>query len=83
MPVNLGILDLRPLAVSEGDHVIVTSENIAMVLDIAKYRVEESAIIFTLVTPPAHGTLSLDLLNNGRDHAFTLLDVNQNKVIGF
>lgn len=80
LPVSLGLLELNPLSVLEGGNVTVMRENIAMILDIAKYRIVESNVIFTLVTPPAHGTLALDLLINGREHTFTLQDVSQNKV---
>lgn len=81
LPVNLEILSLSPLLVFEGEHVLVTNENIAMVLDIAKYGVEETGVVFTLVTPPVYGTLALDLLTSRSDHSFTLQDINQDKVI--
>lgn len=80
LPVDLEILSLSPLTVSEGDNGLVTSQNIAMVLDIAKYGVEETGVIFTLVTSPSHGTLALDLLNTKSDQSFTLEEVNQDKV---
>lgn len=80
LPVNLEILSLSPLLVSEGEHMLVTSENIAMVLDIAKYGVEETDVTFTLVTPPTYGTLALDPLTSRSDHSFTLQDINQDKV---
>lgn len=82
LPVNLEILSLSPLLVSEGEHVLITNENIAMVLDIAKYGVEETGVVFTLVTPPVYGTLALDVLTSRSDHSFTLQDINQDKVIG-
>lgn len=71
---------MSPLLVSEGDHALVTNENIAMVLDIAKYGVEETGVIFSLVTPPIYGTLAPDLLITRSDHFFTLQDINQDKV---
>ncbi|XP_051173583.1 chondroitin sulfate proteoglycan 4 isoform X2 [Leptopilina boulardi] len=80
LPERLGLLDLNPLSVFEGGNVTMMRENIAMVLDIAKYRIGESNVIFTLLTPPAHGTLSLDLLINGRETTFTLHDVSENKI---
>ncbi|XP_076245402.1 chondroitin sulfate proteoglycan 4-like protein [Calliopsis andreniformis] len=80
LPVNLEILSLSPLLVAEGQHVLVTSDNIAMVLDIAKYGVEEDGVIFTLVTPPNYGTLSLDLLTSRTEHSFTIQDVNRDKI---
>lgn len=80
MPVNLEILSLSPLLVAEGEHTPITSENIAMVLDIAKYGVEETGVLFTLVTPPIYGTLALDLLTSRKDHSFTLQDMKQDKV---
>ncbi|XP_076636368.1 chondroitin sulfate proteoglycan 4-like protein [Colletes latitarsis] len=80
LPVNLEILSLRPLLVSEGEHVLVTSDNIAMVLDIAKYGVEEDGVIFTLVTPPTNGTLALDLLTTRTENAFTLQDISRDKI---
>ena len=81
LPVNLEILSLSPILVSEGENVLVTNENIAMVLDIAKYGLEETDVSFTLVTPPTYGTLALDLLTSRNDHSFTLQDINQDKVI--
>lgn len=80
LPVNLEILSLSPLLVFEGKHVLITSENIGMVLDIAKYGVGEEGVVFTLVTPPTYGTLALDLLTTRSDHSFTLQDINQEKV---
>ncbi|XP_015604510.1 chondroitin sulfate proteoglycan 4 [Cephus cinctus] len=80
LPVNLEILALSPLSVFEGEHVPVTSQNIAMVLDIAKYGVEEDGVVFNIITPPVHGTLALDLLNTRTDHAFSLRDINQDKI---
>lgn len=52
-----------------------------MVLDIAKYGVEEDGVVFNLVTPPTYGTLALDLLTSRTDHSFTLQDINRDKVI--
>lgn len=80
LPVNLEILSLSPLIVPEGEHVLITSENIGMVLDIAKYGVDETGVVFTLVTPPVYGTLALDFLTSQKDHSFTLQDINQDKV---
>ncbi|XP_076177820.1 chondroitin sulfate proteoglycan 4-like protein [Ptiloglossa arizonensis] len=76
LPVNLEILSLSPLLVNEGKHVLVTSDNIAMVLDIAKYGVEEDGVIFTLVTPPTYGSLA----PLTTEHSFTLQDVNRDKI---
>lgn len=59
---------------------LVTSDNIAMVLDIAKYGVEEDGVIFTLITPPTYGTLTLDLLTTRTEHSFTLRDIDRDKV---
>lgn len=83
LPVNLEILSSSPLLVCEGGHVLVTSDNIAMVLDIAKYGVEEDGVIFTLITPPTYGTLTLDLLTTRTEHSFTLRDIDQDKVNKF
>ncbi|XP_046827516.1 chondroitin sulfate proteoglycan 4 isoform X1 [Vespa crabro] len=80
LPVNLEILSLSPLSVSEGEHVLVTSDNIGMVLDIAKYGVEEDGVVFSLVTPPTYGTLALDLLTSRTDRSFTLQDINRDKI---
>lgn len=78
--MNLEILSSSPLLVCEGGHVLVTSDNIAMVLDIAKYGVEEDGVIFTLITPPTYGTLTLDLLTTRTEHSFTLRDIDRDKV---
>ncbi|XP_076221129.1 chondroitin sulfate proteoglycan 4-like protein [Nomia melanderi] len=80
LPVDLEILSVSPVLVSEGEHVLVTSDNIAMVLDIAKYGVEEDGVIFTVVTPPTYGTLALDLLTTRTEHSFTLQDINRDKI---
>ncbi|XP_014468132.1 PREDICTED: chondroitin sulfate proteoglycan 4 isoform X2 [Dinoponera quadriceps] len=83
LPVNLEILSLSPILVSEGKCVEVTSENIGMVLDIAKYGVGEEGVVFTLVTPPTYGTLTLDPLTTRSDHSFTLQDINRSDKIQY
>ncbi|XP_017888198.1 chondroitin sulfate proteoglycan 4 isoform X2 [Ceratina calcarata] len=80
LPVQLEILSVNSLLVSEGGHVLVTSDNIAMVLDIAKYGIDEDGVIFTLVTPPTYGTLALNLLTTRTEHSFTLEDINRDKI---
>ncbi|KZC12862.1 Chondroitin sulfate proteoglycan 4, partial [Dufourea novaeangliae] len=80
LPVNLEVLSVSPLLVSEGGHVLVTSDNIAMVLDIAKYGVEEDGVIFSLVMPPMYGTLTLDLLTTKTERSFTLQDISRDKI---
>lgn len=64
----------------EGEHGLVTSENIAMVLDIAKYGIEERQVKFNLISPPVHGTLTQDLIALKKEHSFNLANVNQDKV---
>lgn len=75
------ILSVSPLSVSEGERVLVTSDNVGMVLDIAKYGVEESGVVFNLIRLPMCGKLALDLLTSRADRSFTLQDINHNKVI--
>lgn len=80
LPVNLDILSLSQLSVTEGDRVRMNHRNIEVVLDIAKYGMDDNNIAFTVVSPPRHGTLKQEVHPVERNRSFTLRDVNQEKV---
>ncbi|XP_063991894.1 chondroitin sulfate proteoglycan 4 [Diachasmimorpha longicaudata] len=84
LAVDLEIVAPRAIVVPEGKHALVTSDNIGMVLDIAKYGANEDGVIFTMVIPPEHGGLILDSAISptvsSPELAFTLHDIYRTKV---
>ncbi|XP_013793284.2 chondroitin sulfate proteoglycan 4-like, partial [Limulus polyphemus] len=80
LPVDMEILTLNPLEVSEGGNDLITSKHINIVLDYQKYGVRESGVLFHIVDPPKHGTLEIEIWNKIADNIFTLLDLYTDKV---
>ena len=80
LPVNLDIVSLTQISITEGERAYVNSENIAIVLDIAKYGMDDNCVGFTLISPPLHGSLNQEIQQVERNRSFTLRDVNQEKV---
>lgn len=80
LPLNLELLSVRPLSVAEGKRATLAERHISMILDIAKYGLNESFVAFGLLTPPAHGQLHLDKLPLPAKMPFTLHDVYQHRV---
>lgn len=85
LAVDLEIVSPRAIVVPEGEHAWITTDNIAMVVDIAKYGANEDGVIFTMVIPPEHGRLILDSAItpavSNPELAFTLHDIYSNKVV--
>ncbi|CAG5093715.1 Similar to CSPG4: Chondroitin sulfate proteoglycan 4 (Homo sapiens) [Cotesia congregata] len=79
LALDLEILAVKSIVVAEGEHAFVTRDTIAMVLDIAKYGVNEDGIIFSLAIPPEHGRLTQDSTTVSV-RSFTLHDVYRNKI---
>ncbi|KAF7993527.1 hypothetical protein HCN44_010122 [Aphidius gifuensis] len=79
LALNLEIVAVKSIVVPEGEHTLVTTNNIAMVLDIAKYGMNENGVIFTMVEQPKHGKITLDSTTTTTS-SFTLHDIYSNKV---
>lgn len=80
LPLNLELLSVHPLSVAEGKRATLAERHISMILDIAKYGLNESFVAFGLLTPPAHGQLHLDKSPLPAKMPFTLHDVYQHRV---
>ncbi|KAJ8667749.1 hypothetical protein QAD02_009412, partial [Eretmocerus hayati] len=80
LPVSLEVVSLRQITVTEGKRNTLSERNINMVLDIAKFGLNDSHVIFILLTPPSHGSLQLDKQPLPPKMPFTLQDVYQHKL---
>lgn len=58
---------------------MVTSDNLNVLLDLDKYGVKESGVLFHVIQAPAHGRLEVSVWKTN-DNIFTLLDLNTDKV---
>ncbi|XP_069672310.1 chondroitin sulfate proteoglycan 4 [Periplaneta americana] len=78
---DLEILVLTPLQVAEGDNALVTTANLDVVLDYAKFGVRDSGVLLHVLEHPRHGKLSLDVWDRaGSRQMFTMLDLAKDKV---
>ncbi|XP_067134539.1 LOW QUALITY PROTEIN: chondroitin sulfate proteoglycan 4-like [Centruroides vittatus] len=80
LPIDLEILTLQPLEISEGGSDLITSEHIRVVLDYQKFGVRDSEVLFHILEPPRHGTLEIEIWRRSADSIFTLLDLNTDKI---
>uniref|UniRef100_A0ABD2VZ75 Laminin G domain-containing protein n=1 Tax=Trichogramma kaykai TaxID=54128 RepID=A0ABD2VZ75_9HYME len=80
LPLSLEILSVQAINVAEGRRAALDERHISVVLDIAKYGLNESHVILALLTPPTHGSLQIDRINLPPKTPFTLHDVLQQKV---
>ena len=80
LPINLEVISVNAINVYEGNKSPISSRNIVMVLDIAKYRIKESEVIFVILNLPLRGILSMNKVPLKVKSTFTLQDVNQEKV---
>jgi hypothetical protein len=80
LPVSLEMLSVKPINVAEGRRVAISEYNIAVTLDIAKFGLNESFVVFVLLTPPAYGSLHLDRSLLAVKTPFSLYDLIQQKV---
>lgn len=51
----LEILSLNPVQVLEGENILVTTDNVNVILDYAKYGIRDSGVAFYVTQPPHHG----------------------------
>ncbi|KAK0091244.1 hypothetical protein PV326_003535 [Microctonus aethiopoides] len=79
LALSLEIVAVHDVVVPEGEHVLVTTDNIAMVMDIAKYGINEDGIIFSLAMVPEHGRLIVDQATT-TTRIFTLQDIHRNRI---
>lgn len=79
--MSLEILSLRPINVDEGKRAALGEHHINIILDIARFGLNESSVMLAVLTPPVHGTLHLDKapIIAGKTR-FTLYDVYQHRV---
>ncbi|CAH1796812.1 unnamed protein product [Owenia fusiformis] len=79
-PKRIEFLEIHPLTLKEGEHGAITSSNIDVTLDLERYRLRKSAVIFSIVNLPKFGTINVDISQRPSNLMFTLLDLNNQKV---
>lgn len=79
LATDLELLMLEPLQVVEGQSVLITSNNLYVVLDHPKYGVSDSGVIFHIVEAPEHGSVMIDVWPHEKN-SFTLSDISRDKV---
>jgi chondroitin sulfate proteoglycan 4 len=78
---DLEILVLTPLQVAEGGNTLITTTNIDVVLDYAKFGVRDSGILLHVIEHPHHGKLLVDVWERSATRLmFTMLDLVKDKV---
>lgn len=68
------------MEVEEGSRVLITSHQLQVVIDFAKYGIPESGVLFHVIEQPNHGKLDVSVWTRPEDNIFTLLDINTDKV---
>jgi hypothetical protein len=56
---ELEIMRVSPIQVAEGDSVAVTPRHLAITLDLSKFGIRESGVLFRVSKPPQHGRLEV------------------------
>lgn len=56
---ELEIMRLSPVQVAEGDSVIITPRHLAMTLDLSKFGIRESGVLFRVLKPPQEGRIEV------------------------
>ncbi|GFY59773.1 chondroitin sulfate proteoglycan 4 [Trichonephila inaurata madagascariensis] len=79
-PIDLEILNLQPLVISEGGSDLITANHIKVILEYQKFGIRESGVLFHIVEEPKHGTLEIEIWRRTADSVFTLLDLSTDKV---
>lgn len=70
---------IQKLVVEEETEKTITSSNIDIKFDYQKYNIRESAILFTILIPPRHGTIE-NLSSKERRSTFTQRDLLEDNV---
>ena len=74
------LVALQNVRVREGTRTIITSNNIDVTLEYARYNLRDSDVIFRVVTPPKHGQVFVDITKGSGTPTFTLQHLNNDKV---
>ncbi|KAI0239538.1 Chondroitin sulfate proteoglycan 4 [Lamellibrachia satsuma] len=75
------IVHVQDVNVREGGRTLVTQSNINLLIDFAEYGIRKSAILFTVVNPPQHGEVQVNVVErDDYDAVFTMLDLTGGKV---
>lgn len=80
LPVNLELLKVRDVQVLEGKKAALMDKHVSLILDIGRYQLNESHVVFALLTPPSHGWLQADRTRLAVKTPFTLHDLHMQKV---
>lgn len=70
----------------EGENVLITTDNINVILDYAKYGIRDSGVAFYIIQPPKHGSITvgsndIGTMNVDTNSVFSLLDLANDKVL--
>lgn len=76
---DMELLSLKSLDVLEGQNVLITPANLHVILDYPKYGIKDVGIKFTIITPPVHGSVTIDVWPN-EQNSFTLSDISRDKI---
>lgn len=79
-PIDLEILSLQPMVVTEGGSDLITPNHIRVILDYEKYGIRESGVLFHIIEIPKHGLLEIEFWRRPSENIFSLVDLNTNKV---
>jgi len=83
LPVDMEIVSLNTLSVSEGGHTLLTPNNIDVILDFPKFGVRDSGVIFYVVVLPKYGRIQVEQAwqrAQSSELKFTMLDLSKDKV---
>ncbi|XP_065210163.1 chondroitin sulfate proteoglycan 4 [Planococcus citri] len=85
LPVTLEILSLNTVHVMEGENVLITTDNINVILHYTKYGIQDSGVAFYIMQSPKHGSITIgsnDIGSTNMDtnSAFSLSDLYKDKV---
>ncbi|XP_055931589.1 chondroitin sulfate proteoglycan 4-like [Argiope bruennichi] len=79
-PIDLEILNLQPLVISEGGSDLITANHIKVILDYQQHGIRETGVLFHIVEEPKHGSLEIEIWRRTADSVFSLQDLNTDKV---
>jgi len=56
---ELEVMRVSPVNVAEGDSVIITPRHLSITLDLSKFGIRESGVLFKIVKPPVYGRIEV------------------------
>ena len=77
---SANFVHVQDIVVREGTSIPLTTHNIALLIDYARLRIRESAIIFRITQPPRNGELLVSTERTVKNGTFSLIDLKSNKV---